>query len=103
MAETRGVERMVFGGSGQQSITVDSDEFINLIQLDIGVDTDTNFSVTCGSTEILGGNLIADATPAQFFTYDFGRGRGTGVKGDALTVQLGAAGKVFVAYIKFSN
>ena len=92
-------ERHSFSGSGQQTVTVDSDEFINLVQADITVNSDTNIEFKIGTAVIFTGNIIANATPVQLFFYDFGRGRGTGEKGDDLTITLGGAGEVFITYI----
>jgi len=103
MAEIRKSERFNFTGSGTKTVTVASNEFINVLQVDISTATDTTFELKIGSEVIFTGPIIANAVPVQLFLYDFGKGRGTGVKGDDLTITLGAAGDVFVAHIKFTG
>lgn len=103
MAENRGVERFVFVGSGTQTITVNADEYINFFQCDIAFETDTTIEIKIGTEVMFNGPLIANASPIQLFFYDFGKGRGTGKKGDALSVTLGEAGFVYLSYAKRST
>jgi hypothetical protein len=90
---------MSFSGAGQQSVSVASNQFINIFQVDISVDSDTNIDIKIGTTQMFSGNIKETSLPVQLFFYAFGKGRGTGAKGDDLTVQLGAAGTVYVDYI----
>ena len=98
--EQRGVQKFAFSGSGTQSITVDADQYINFFQCDISINTDTTIEIKVGTIVLFTGSLIANASPIQLFFYDFGQGRGTGVKGDALHLTMGESSDVFISYVK---
>ena len=89
-----------FTGSGTQTIAMADNEFANVFQVDINIDNDSTIEIKLGSDIIFSGSLVAKASPIQLFLYDFGRGRGTGVKGADLHITLGTAGKVFLTYVK---
>ena len=98
MDERRAVTHFYFTGAGQQSVAVASNEHISVYQLDISPLDDTNVEIRIGTAVIFHGNVKKDF-PFQLFFIDFGLGRGTGVKGDDMVVQVGAAAHVFVAHI----
>ena len=91
-------QELVFSGSGTQNIAVASDAAAYCFQADVTITTDTTFELKIGATRIFSGTLVSNATPIQIFMYDFGKGRGTGIKGDDIYVTLGDAGKVYLTY-----
>ena len=99
MAQNRDVDHLNFSGSGIQTVAVGADEFINIFQVDISIAVDTIVTIKIGTKIIFTGSLSASSAPIQLFFYDFGNGRGSGEKGDDLTVELGESGDVFVARI----
>lgn len=96
-------EKHTFPASGTQSITADADEHINMFALDVSIQDDTTVEITIGSQSIYGADLVATGSPIQLFFYDFGLGRGTGVKGDNLNITMGGAATVYITYAKFSR
>lgn len=101
--ERKAGEELVFAVSETQTIAVPSDASANVFQADISIDTDATVTIEVGSTKIFSGALTAAAAPVQLFFYDFGKGRGTGVKGDPIKVTLGEPGRVYLTYIIHSD
>jgi len=86
---------MHFAGAGSDTIAIDASHTVKVMFLDISAPVSAQVTLQIGATTFWVGTVTT--TPVQL---SFGGGRGTGVKGDDVTVTVTAACDVFVGILQ---
>ena len=84
-----------FTGAETKTITVDANHAAKIQYLEIFVAAARVCEVKVGSTVVAKGTIAAEASPAVL---RYGKGQGSGVFGDNITVQMDGACEVFIGY-----